>query len=52
MPYYVGLDVSQELTAICIVDEEGTVKYESMDPTEPDDIITYLNSTGVRYGRI
>lgn len=52
MPYYVGLDVSQELTAICIVDGEGTVKFEGMVPTEPDDIITYLNSTGEEYGRI
>ncbi|MCP4370939.1 MAG: IS110 family transposase [Deltaproteobacteria bacterium] len=52
MPYYVGLDISQELTAICIVDEEGTIKYEDMVPTEPDDIITYLNSTGEEYGRV
>lgn len=52
MPYYVGLDVSQELTAICIVDENGAIAYEGMVPTEPDDIITYLNSTGEDYGRI
>lgn len=52
MSYYVGLDVSQELTAICIIDEQGTVKYEGMVPTEPDDIITYLNSTGEEYGRV
>jgi transposase len=52
MPYYVGLDVSQELTAICIVDEQGDIKHEGMVPTEPDDIITYLNSTGENYSRV
>ena len=35
MKYYVGLDVSVKLTAICIVDEAGTVVRETVLATEP-----------------
>jgi len=52
MTHYVGLDVSQEQTAVCIVDEAGEIKYEGMIATDPDDIIVYLGSTGEEYGRI
>lgn len=40
MTHYVGLDVSQEQTAICIVDGAGEIKFEGMVPTDFDDIIT------------
>ena len=41
MSHYVGLDVSQDLTAVCVVDEEGTITHERAVPTEPAAISTY-----------
>ena len=38
MNYYVGLDVSVKLTAICIVDDEGKVVRERVVASDPDDI--------------
>lgn len=35
MSHYVGLDVSQDLTAVCVVDEHGTITHEGAVPTEP-----------------
>ena len=38
MPYYAGVDVSQEKTAICIVDDEGRIVSERKVATCPDAI--------------
>ena len=35
MKYYVGLDVSLKMTAVCIVDQEGTVIKEGTVASEP-----------------
>jgi len=50
--YYVGLDVSLNQTAVCITDQNGTILHERMVQTEPEDIDTYLRSTGFFYERI
>src|SRR5690606_3295137 len=52
MTYFVGLDVSLQETAVCIVDQSGTIVSEWKVPTEPDDIITLLTSIGGDYERI
>lgn len=52
MKYYVGLDVSVKLTAICIVDETGTVVRETALVTEPSSLASYLEGTGLRFERI
>ncbi|MGE0773463.1 MAG: IS110 family transposase [Sphingomonadaceae bacterium] len=52
MTHFVGLDVSVQETAICIVDGEGTVVCERKVATEPDEIITWLTSVGEIYTRI
>jgi transposase len=52
MKHSVGLDVSVKETAICIVDETGKVVRESKAATEPQAIITFLNSAGLEYARI
>lgn len=52
MTHFVGLDVSVKETAVCVVDEAGTVICEQKVPSEPDDIVTLLTSVGVDYGRI
>lgn len=50
--YYVGLDVSDKLTAICIVDYEGKIIQEAMVDTEPESIDEYLQATGLSYERV
>lgn len=52
MVYYVGLDVSLQETAICVVDEGGQLFSEWKVSTEPDEIVTLLTSIGEDYGRI
>ena len=44
MEYYVGLDVSLKLTAICIVDQTGVVKHEAMIPSDPDAIAEFVQA--------
>ena len=40
MPHYVGLDVSQKTTSICIVDEQGHQLWRGVCATHPDPITT------------
>jgi transposase len=35
MQYYCGLDVSLQLTAVCVVDQDGRILRETQVPTEP-----------------
>ena len=35
MPHYVGLDVSQKTTAICVVDEQGRRLWRGVCATDP-----------------
>jgi len=35
MPHYVGLDVSQKTTAICVVDEQGRRRWRGVCATDP-----------------
>ena len=44
MPYYVGLDVSQKQTWICVVDEKGKVAAEGGALTRVDDIFGWLRN--------
>ena len=46
MTHFVGLDVSVEETAVCVVDEVGNVICERKVSTEPDDIAVFLTSVG------
>src|SRR3954468_14582854 len=52
MKHSVGLDVSVKETAICIVDEGGTVERETKAATEPQAVIAFLSSAGLEYARI
>lgn len=52
MAHFVGLDVSVEETAVCVVDEAGEVICEHKAPTEPDDIAVLLTSVGGDYVRV
>jgi len=44
MEHYVGLDVSLKQTAICIVDQTGAIKKEGMAPSDPEAIMTFIDT--------
>lgn len=44
MKHYIGLDVSMQETAICILDDNGKVVHEKMIPTDPETIAKHIKS--------
>jgi len=52
MEYYVGLDVSVKLTAVCIVDGAGKVVREAVLCTEPSSLASFLEGTGLGFVRV
>ena len=52
MPHYAALDVSQETTAICIVDESGRIIAEKKMLTCPEAIGTWLSKTSQSLARV
>lgn len=49
---YAGLDVSLELTSICVVDEEGRMVLEAKAASEPDAIADALRETAGEFVRV
>ena len=45
MPHYVGLDISQKTTAICVVDEQGKRLWRGVCTTGPELELTPSNRT-------
>ena len=52
MKHYVGLDVSLNETAICVVDENGVVICEGKALSEPEAIVAWLNESGLHITKI
>jgi transposase len=42
--HYAGLDVSLELTSVCIVDAQGAIVRETKVPSDPEDLVHYFRS--------
>ena len=42
MEHYAGLDVSLELTSVCIVDAQGTIVRETKVASHPEDLVGYF----------
>ena len=45
MKYFAALDVSDKETWVCVVDQDGTMIKEGPVPTEPEAIVTFLQTT-------
>src|SRR5262245_27053590 len=52
MEYYVGLDVSLKLTAICIVDQTGRIEREGVVASNPEAIAAFIKSHAPHVARI
>ena len=52
MPHYAALDVSQEMTSVCLVDETGRVISEAKLPTCPDAIAAWLGKKAADLTRV
>ena len=44
MEHYAGLDVSLELTSVCIVDAQGAIIRETKVASHPEDLVGYIRS--------
>jgi transposase len=52
MEHYAGLDVSLELTSVCIVDAQGGIVGEAKVPSDPEALVRYFRSLEHRIARI
>ena len=52
MEHYAGLDVSLELTSVCIVDAQGEIVREAKVASEPEALIGFLRGQHVEIGRV
>jgi transposase len=50
--HYAGLDVSLELTSVCIVDAQGAVVREAKVASEPEALIGFLRRHDLEIGRV
>ena len=48
MDHYAGIDVSLELSSVCVVDANGKIVREGKVASEPEALIGYFGSLGVR----
>lgn len=52
MEHYAGLDVSLELTSVCVVDAQGQVVSEAKVASEPEALIGFLCAQELEIGRV
>ena len=52
MKHFAGLDVSLEETAICVIDEAGTMVREARVPSEPEALVAFFQGLGLVMERV
>ncbi len=52
MDYYVGIDVSLELSSVCILDASGQIVREAKVASEPEALATFLASLSLPLTRV
>ena len=52
MAYYVGLDVSLELSSVCVVDAAGKIVREGKVRSEPETLVAFLAGLGLAVTRV
>jgi transposase len=51
MAYYVGIDVSLELSSVCVVDAAGKIVREGKVRSEPETLVAFLAGLGLAVTR-
>jgi transposase len=52
MDHYAGIDVSLELSSVCVVDAAGRIVREARVPSEPDALIAWFRGLGLQVSRV
>jgi transposase len=52
MEHYAGIDVSLELSSVCVVDAKGKIIKESKVGSDPESLVTFFRGLGVAIERI
>ncbi|HUZ92247.1 MAG TPA: IS110 family transposase [Methylocella sp.] len=52
MEHYAGIDVSLELSSVCIVDAKGKIVREAKIPSDPEALVAFFRSLGFPVARI
>ena len=52
MEHYAGIDVSLELSSVCIVDAQGKIVKEAKVASEPEALIAFFGQLGFAVKRI
>ncbi len=52
MEYFAAIDVSLELSSVCVVDGAGQIVREAKVASEPDALIQWFRETGLTFTRI
>jgi transposase len=52
MEHYAGIDVSLELSSVCVVDATGRIVREAKVPSEPDALIAWFRGLGLQVSRV
>jgi transposase len=52
MEHYAGIDVSLELSSVCVVDAKGKIVKGSEDQHDPVALVTFFRGLGIAIERI
>ena len=52
MEHYVGIDVSLELSSVCVVDAKGKIVRETKVTSDPDALIAFVRGSGLLIERV
>jgi transposase len=52
MRHYAGIDVSLELSSVCVLDEAGKVVREAKVPSDPEALVRFLHGLGLALERV
>ena len=48
MEHYAGIDVSLELSSMCVVDAQGKIVKEAKVASEPEDLVAFFKGLALR----